>query len=174
MESPHTFAFQAVNTAAQWTLEVTWPRMTHQQAQVIQAWINSLKGQVGTFRYSPRSSVNRALTGVTLALAAYGYAETAKMGGWPANGATGLSVGQFFSVGDQLLQITAAPVFADANGQVLIEFEPMLRRTFNSGTSVNFTTPSGVFRLITPEGPAFTLDPDRQPEFPSLQAKEAI
>ena len=168
------FAFQAVNTAAQWTLETTWPRMTHQQAQIIQAWINSLKGQVGTFRYSPRSSVNRALTRVTLALAAYGYAETAKMGGWTANGATGLSVGQFLSVGDQLLQITAAPVFADANGQVLIEFDPMLRRTFNAGTSVDFTSPSGVFRPISPEGPAFTLDLDRQPEFSSLQAKEAI
>lgn len=174
MESPHTFAFQAVNTAAQWTLEITWGRMSHAEAQVVQAWINSLKGQVGTFRYSPRSSVNNALTGRSLSSAAYGYAENCRMSGWAAGASTGLSIGQFFSLGDQLLQITAASAIADANGQVLVEFSPMLRSTFAAGTALNFASPSGVFRLITAEGPAFTIDPDRKPEFPTLQAKEAI
>lgn len=174
MESPHTFAFQAVNTASQWVLEVTWPRMTHPQAQVIQGWINSLQGQVGTFRYSPRSSVNNALVGRTLTSAAYGYATTARMSGWGAAGASGLSVGQYFSLGSQLLQITAAPVNADANGQVLIEFAPMLRSNFAAGAQVNFASPSGIFRMTSAEGPAFTLDTDKKPEFPSLMAKEAI
>lgn len=174
MESPHTFAFQAVNTAAQWTLDITWPRMSHAQAQVVQGWVNSLKGQVGTFRYSPRSAVNTALTGRSLASTAYGYAETIRMTGWAANSTSGLSVGQFFSLGDQLLQITAAPAAADANGQVLVEFQPMLRRTFTTGTAVNFATPSGVFRLASAESPSFDLDIDRRPTFPSLLAKEAI
>lgn len=174
MESPHTFAFQAVNTAAQWVLEVTWPRMGHAQAQVIQGWVNSLKGQVGTFRYSPRSSVDSTLTGRSLTIPAYGYAETARMSGWGANAATGLSVGQFFSLGDQLLQITSAPVNADASGQVLIEFQPMLRKTYAASTTVNFTAPSGVFRLVSADSPTYELDVDRRPTFSTLQAKEAI
>lgn len=174
MESPHTFAFQVVNTAAQWVLEITWPRMRHADAQRIQAWINSLQGQVGTFRYSPRSSVNNALPGRTLALPAYGYATNVRVSGWPAGGLSGLSVGQYFSLGDQLLQITAAPVNADASGQCLIEFAPMLRSTFAAGTAVNLTNPSGLFRLASPESPSFTLDPDKMPSFPTLMAREAI
>lgn len=174
MESPHTFAFQAVNTASQWVLEVAWPRMTHPQAQVVQGWINSLQGQVGTFRYSPRSSVNNPLTGRTLTSAAYGYSTTTRLSGWAAAGASGLSVGQFFSLGSQLLQITAAPAVADANGQVLVEFVPMLRGTFTAGTAINFANPSGEFRMTSAEGPAFTLDTDKKPEFPTLMAKEAI
>ena len=174
MESPHTFAFQAVNTASQWVLEFSWPRMRHAEAQVIAAWLNSLKGQIGTFRYSPQSSNRNPLTGRSLTHAAYGYATNVRMSGWAADALSGLSVGQFFSLGDQLLQITAVAAKADANGQVLVDFEPMLRPTFAAGTAVNFATPSGIFRLVSPEGPAFTLDPDRMPEFPPIQAKEAI
>lgn len=174
MESPHTFAFQAVNTAAQWNLEITWSRMTQAEAQVVAAWINSLKGQVGTFRYSPRINMGVAVTGVGLAQPAYAYGDVCRMGGWAAGAETRLRVGQFFNIGDQLLQITAVAAVADANGHALVEFAPMLRKDYAAGTAVNFTNPTGIFRLTTADGLAPTLDTDRAPEFPTLQAKEAI
>ncbi|MBB5709445.1 hypothetical protein [Sphingomonas xinjiangensis] len=174
MESPHTGAFQATNTAAQWNLEVTWGRMTQAEAQIVAAWINSLKGQVGTFRYSPRINIGVPVTGVTLAQPAYAYGDVCRMGGWAAGAETRLRVGQFFNLGDQLLQITAVAAIADGNGHALVEFSPMLRKDFAAGTEANFTKPTGVFRLISAESPAPTLDTDRAPEFPTLQAKEAI
>lgn len=174
MESPHTYATQVVHSASQWTLDFTWPRMTVAQAAVIQAWLDSLRGQVGTFRYSPRGRVKNALTGRSLAAAAYAYGNNVRLSGWAANGASGLSVGQFFQLGDQLLRVTSVPVSADANGQLLVEFEPMLRANYVSGTAVNFANPSGLFRLTTADTPTFDLDTDGYPTFPSVIAKEAI
>ncbi|RYE91690.1 MAG: hypothetical protein EOO77_47855 [Oxalobacteraceae bacterium] len=106
MESPHTLAIQVVNTASQWSLDFTWPRMSLFRAQVLQGWLNSLQGQVGTFRYYPRSATRNATTGISLALAAYSYSTNVKLSGWAANAATGVYVGQFFQLGDQLLQVT--------------------------------------------------------------------
>jgi hypothetical protein len=174
MESPHTLAIQVVNTASQWNLDFTWPRMNLARAQILQGWLDSLQGQVGTFRYYPRSSTRNAANGVSLALAAYSYATNVKLSGWAASAASGLSVGQFFQLGDQLLRITAVPLNADANGQLLVEFMPMLRASYTAGAAVNMANPSGVFRLVSAETPSFDLDVDGFPTFPSVIAKEAI
>ena len=173
-ESPHTYAAQYVNTAAQWNLEFTWPRMSHQNAELIASWLESLQGEIGTFTYSPRNSVASGLTGRSLAAPAYSYSTTARIGGWAAAGVSGLRRGQYFSIGEQLLRVTSAPANADANGQCLIEFAPMLRKDFAASTAVNFTNPSGRFRLASADTPGFTLDVDRKPEFPTILCKEAI
>ena len=174
MESPHTYAMQVVHTASQWTLDFTWPRMTVAEAQVCQAWLDSLRGQVGTFRYTPRARTRNALTGRSLAQAAYAYGNTVGLSGWSGNAAGGVAVGQFFQLGDQLLRVTAVPANADANGQLLVEFEPMLRANYAQGATVNFTNPSGLFRLASPDTPSFDTDVDGHPAFPSVIAKEAI
>ncbi len=174
MESPHTLAIQVVNTASQWNLDFTWPRMSLARAQVLQGWLNSLQGQVGTFRYYPRSAIRNATTGIFLGLAAYSYSTNVKLSGWAPSVPTGVSVGQFFQLGDQLLQVTAVPVNADANGQAIVEFQPMLRANYTAGAAINLATPSGVFRLVSAETPSFDLDIDGLPAFPSVIAKEAI
>ena len=174
MESPHTLAIQVVNTASQWNLDFTWPRMSLARGQVLQGWLNSLQGQVGTFRYYPRSATRNATTGVSLALTAYSYSTNVKLSGWASSVPTGVSVGQFFQLGDQLLQVTAVPVNADANGQAIVEFQPMLRANYTAGAAINRASPSGVFRLVSPDTPSFDLDIDGLPTFPSVIAKEAI
>jgi len=174
MESPHTFAMQVVHAASQWTLEFVWPRMTIAQAQVCQAWLDSLRGQVGTFRYTPRARTGSALTGRGLAQVAYAYGNTVRLSGWSGNAAGGVSVGQYFQLGNQLLRVTGVPANADANGQLLVEFEPMLRGNLAQGTAVNFANPSGLFRLATAETPSFTTDTDGHPTFPAVIAKEAF
>jgi hypothetical protein len=127
--------------------------MSLTRAQILQGWLDSLQGQVGTFRYYPRSATRNAANGVSLALAGYSYATNVKLSGWGASAASGLSVGQFFQIGDQLLRITA---------------------NYAAGAAVNLVNPSGVFRLVSAETPSFDLDVDGFPTFPSVIAKEAI
>lgn len=148
--------------------------MSLARAQVLQGWLNSLQGQVGTFRYYPRSATRNATTGIFLELAAYSYSTNVKLSGWAPSVPTGVSVGQFFQLGDQLLQVTAVPVNADANGQAIVEFQPMLRVNYAAGAAINLATPSGVFRLVSAETPSIDLDIDGLPTFPSVIAKEAI
>lgn len=163
---------QVVNTASQWTLEWQWPQMKHAQAEAVIAWLISLRGQIGTFRYRPRQSVASNLSGRTLAVAGYAYNNAISVGGWAAGGSTLLRAGQFFQVGDQLLRITDAAKNADGSGRVTISFEPELRRNVAAGAAVNFANPAGLFRLASPDGAGFTLDPDRLPDLGTIQARE--
>ena len=172
--SPWTFATQVTHTATQWSLQWTWPPVTFERAETIAGWLLSLKGQVGTFRYAPRQHHAFTMSGTTLARPGYSYSDMISAKGWAANTATGLRVGQYFSIGNQLLRIIEAGAFADANGAVTISFAPELRATFSAGAPVNFTSPSGVFRLASSETPGYTLTPDRLPEFGTIQASEAV
>lgn len=172
-ESPWTYAVQTVDTAAQWQLQWSWPRMRLAQAERIAAWGLSLKGQHGSFRYYPRQ-FSSTLTGRSLALPGYTYQDTISATGWGAGAATELRPGQWFSIGDQLLRLIDAPTTADANGRVTISFEPFLRVQYVAGTGLNFTAPSGVFRLNDSNGIAYTLDPDKLPDFGAIQAREVV
>lgn len=173
-ESPHNLAIQVVNTASQWMLEWSWPAMRHTDAEIVRAWINSLRGQIGTFRYFPRKAFVSSVTGKTLALPGYAYSNTISLTGWTASQASGLRVGQFFQIGDQLLTVSSAGAVADASGKVTIEFEPPLRKTFTAATAVNFATPSGLFRLSSSDADGFTLTPDRVVNFGTVQAREVV
>ena len=173
-ESTWTFAQQTVHTASQWMLEWTWPQMTFEKAEGVAAWLQSLKGQIGTFRYAPRQSRAYIKGPLTLATNGYAYGDTISILGFASSGATGFRLGQFFQLGDQLLQIVVAPANAAVNGAATISFEPELRRDFAGGTAVNFINPSGLFRLASSSGIGFTLDPDKLPIFGTIQAREAV
>ncbi len=173
-ESPWTYASSVVDTAAQWALEWTWPAMTFADAETISAWLLALKGQAGSFRYSPRGSRGSNLTGKTLAVPGYAYNDTISVKGWTANQATSLRLGQWMTIGTQLLRIVEASAFADANGAVTITVSPFLRTTYPTDTAINFTAPYGVFSLATADGLGYTLTPDRAPEFGTLQAREVV
>lgn len=173
-ESPYNLNFQAVNTASQWMLEWTWPRMPHLDAEIVHAWLNALQGQVGTFRYFPKRAFNSSITGKTLALPGYAYGSTVSIGGWTPNAQSGLRVGQYFQIGDQLLQIVSSAAVADGAGKVTVEFQPSLRSNFAQGAAVNLSNPSGLFRLMSSDGLGYTLDPDRAPEFGTIQAREVV
>ena len=174
MQSPFTLQQQVVNTASQWKLQFTWPRMTFPQAEVCNAWLDSLRGMVGTFYYQPQAAYTSNVTGITLSAAGYAYNNAVSGSGWAAGGASGLRLGQYLQIDDQLLRITTAPANADASGHCTIEFEPALRTDFAAGTAINFTDPHGKFRLATADGYSFSLDSDRLPTFETIVALEAV
>jgi hypothetical protein len=169
---------QTINTASQWTLTWTWPPMRQNVAERLRAWLNSLRGQVGYFRYYPRQTVTSTLTGRKVAETAYAYLSAVAMGGWVAGQASQLRIGQLFSIGSQLFEVTDAPANADSNGQCLVQFEPALRQTYAVDTDVEFFRPSGLFRLNSSEGQTYTLTPGGQrgnlAEFGTLTAVEAV
>lgn len=99
---------------------------------------------------------------------------TVQLQGWAAGEASTLRLGQYFQIGEQLVVVTEAAIAADAGGKVTVSFAPQLRRNYASGTALNFTTPSGVFRLNAGSDLGFTIDPDRVPEFSSMTAREVI
>lgn len=172
-ESPWTYAVQTVDTAAQWQLQWSWPRMPLYSAERIAAWGLSLKGQSGSFRFYPRQYASE-LTGHSLAAPGYQYNDTISAGGWVAGAASGLRPGQWFSIGDQLLRLVDAAATADDSGHVTISFEPFLRIVYAPATAINFTSPSGLFRLNDSNGLAYTLDPDRLPDFGTIAAREVV
>lgn len=174
MESPHTFAQQTVANADHWVLEFDWPRMSHADADRIQAWIDSLRGQLGSFTYTPRNSFKSAFIGRAVAQTAFSYANTVSMGGWAAGAASGLSLGQYCHIGERLHRITSAPQNASAAGTCLVEVSPVVRKTQAVGTTIEFVNPKGTFRLGSADSYGYTLDPDRRPSFPTIQAKEAL
>jgi hypothetical protein len=165
---------QTVQTSSQWVLEWTWPQMPQAVAEGIAAWLTSLKGQVGTFRYAPRQSAVSPISGIVTRQRAFAYNDTISVSGFSPSAATGLRLGQFFQIGTQLLQIVSAPALADINGAATISFEPELRLDYVANTSVNFSNPRGLFRLASADGVGFTLDPDKLPTFGTVQAKEAV
>ena len=171
-EANASYQTTVVHTASQWQLSWNWPRMTHDLAEGVNAWILKLNGEVGTFRYYPTQSRVSTLSDMSLAVAGYAYNTAVSVGGWAANAASGLRPGQYFQIGNQLLLVTDAAANADANGQVIINFAPELRTAFPVATSVNFANPCGVFRMNTSEGLGFGLDPDRRPDFSSIAARE--
>lgn len=173
-ESNETFTTQAVQTASQWQLSWTWPKMTPLAAESVDAWIVSLKGQVGTFRYYPVQAALSGLSGITLAQTAYQYGTALLASGFGANTATTLRAGQFLQLGDQLLKITIAPANADGSGHATINFEGMLRQNFSAGTTVNFANPCGLFRLNASADIGYTVDSDGLCEFSSMTAREAL
>jgi len=173
-ESPWTYARQTVQTASQWVLEWTWPPMSFLKAEEIDAWLLSLKGQIGSFTYAPRQRYASALTGVTLAQTGYAYNNSVQMSGWAANAETTLRRGQWLQIGTQLLKVIEGPAFADASGQVTISFEPELRVIFAAGTVVNFDNPKGVFALGSSDGVTYTLNPDKLPVFGTMSAREVV
>lgn len=173
-ESTTTFAVQIVQSASVWSVQWDFGPMDFARAETIAAWIDSLNGQVGTFRYYPHQATSFPTGGLTLASAAYAYNTTISVGGYTAGAPSHMRAGQFFQLGDQLLRVTNAAGAADPSGQVQVDFQPELRLFYAPGAALNFTNPSGVFRMSTTDGLGYTLTPDRKPQLGTLQAREAV
>ena len=92
-ESTWTYRQQTVHTASQWALEWTWPQMRLSEAEAVSAWLLSLRGQIGTFRYYPRQSRTSMLAGVVLGIPGYAYNNTIQAHGYAANVNTTLRIG---------------------------------------------------------------------------------
>jgi len=173
MISPFSGNQVTVNNFAEWSLELGFNPMSEANAKAFTAWRASLRGATGTFLYQPHGS-GKNLNGRTLAATAFPYSQTISVGGWAAGAASQLVGGDYLSINNTLFQIITAPAVADGNGRVLIEVSPNTRTQFATGSSVNFSSPKGRFRLIEgQDGAGISRDADTV-SVGTLSAREAL
>lgn len=174
-KSPFSGATQVVANFSRWDLAVELPAMRLANAEKWAAWLDSLNGQEGTFRYAPSQSATSALSGITLDSAIAAGQTVIDLAGWSALAASTLRVGQMLTCG-ALFRILSAPANADAGGVCQVEVAPPVRLAYAGGTAVEFGAsyaPRGLFRLAEPP-PGYTQGADGWCTFPVLNAEEAL
>lgn len=131
---------------SQWQVSLSFPPMTLANAKTFMAWLDRLQGPAGTFTYQPYGS-GRSLTGKTLAAAANSTTNNISVAGWSAGQSSGLTAGDYVTIGTQMFRITQAPTNADGSGNVALEIMPAVRNTIAQNTACNFATPTVTLRL---------------------------
>lgn len=75
--------------------------------------------------------------------------------GWP-NSTTVLSAGQFVTIGNQLLQLTA-DVTSNGSGQATISFEPAIRVSPADNAAIEYKNPYALMYFM--EDPGYAVEP---------------
>jgi len=148
-QSPFTGHASIVNNFSQWQVQLSFPNQKRgsRQAKEHIGWVMSLNGTMGSFLYQPHGS-GKAITGKSLNSAAYSESNVIAVKGWTGSEATGLEVGDYFSIGNSLHQIIVAPTNA-TGGVATLEFQPPLRKDYTNGTAINFANPKVELRLAS-------------------------
>lgn len=145
-KSPYSGAVSATTQGyTEWSFEIGYPPMSYAKAQTFMAWVDSLRGQYGTFTYQPRKS-GLAVTGKTLFSTAFATTTDIIVSGWAGTQSSGLVVGAFLSFGGQFFRITAAPLNSTL-GKCTISIEPPVRVNIAAATPIEFATPTITLRM---------------------------
>lgn len=165
--SPFTLQQQIIRGIGEgWTLKLGFPAVVMPSITVaVGGFLSSLRGMYGTFYFGPPAS-RLSYTGngaVTLTTINNDIRDniTCNMNG------TTLSVGTFVQIGSQLCQVVSS------TGGNTFDIFPFLRASYANGTTVNYTSPVGIFRQKNATGAASTFNLDHTDSF-SLEAIESI
>lgn len=130
-------------TGAVWEAEIRLPPMKRETAKQWQAFILSLRGMRGTFLMGNPLDASSGATGVQL-----DGEGTIRDTSINVTGTGSLEAGDVFSIGsgtDKHLHM----VVQDASATGTIDIEPPLRTTYADNTALDFTLPTGVWRLAS-------------------------
>ena len=131
----HTF------TGARWECEITLPPLSYSEARAMEGFITGLQGRTGTFRFG------HPLHTSTVSCSNVGVIPVRSDSFTTNTGASAISAGTYFQVGDYL-HITTAD---KASGQQTLHFQPPLRAELADATALDFTLPKSLWRLATNE-----------------------
>lgn len=161
------------HTGERWRVRISFPTMDATTARDVIAFLCALNGAVGTFLYydplfkSPRGSAG----GVPVV---NGSSQTGKVllsRGWTPSQAGVLKAGDFISVSNRLYVITQDSA-SDGSGNASLDIWPSIRQPAPAdGTSIQTSSPKGLFRLAGPI--AWTATRDLTVDS-SLEAIEAL
>lgn len=168
-QSPFTLQQQVMQGIGEgWALSLTFPPITtNTRSAAVKAFLTSLRGQLGTFQWGPPvKELNYTTSGGTLTLASINNTLRNNITYTKVGGESVPETGTYIQIGTQLLQVLKN----DGNNN--IDIFPALRTNVAAGTTINFTTPKGVFRLKSASS-AYTFNIDHTRTF-SLEAIEAI
>lgn len=165
---PNTMAFEsplnkAVQTSelpgARWRASFGWQNLNGADARMVKAWINSLSGRAGRFYLYDFShpTPSGSASGAPLVKGAGQSGRTLITDGWTANQSNLLLPGDYFSVGSQLLVITAA-ASSSASGEATLTFEAPLRSSPADNTAIVINKPCCIMMLADDEQDNFPYD----------------
>ncbi len=151
------------------------------QAQVLEAFLASLRGRAGRFTWAPprrRRGVAQTLPGGQATRQVSGAAQTGSSivtAGWPASAANlylpGDSIGWLDPTGRAQMHMVTAPAGSTAAGLCTIAITPPIRRSPTSGTPL-LAAPAPVWRLAQ-DAPRIGHLPNGMVEF-TLDIEEAL
>lgn len=139
-----------------WEATVTLPPIVG--TSTFNAWRAFLalsRGSANDFQVPVDATAQSALPNTVLTNGASQTGRSIATDGWP-NSTTVLSAGQFVTINNQLLQLTAA-VTSNGSGQATLSVEPPVRAPVADNTAVEYKNPYCLMYLI--EMPSYSVEP---------------
>lgn len=148
-ESPFTLKEQIYSYEAErWVLNVQYPALTPVQAKTIKAFLLSLKGRIGTFKYGdPLNASPSGNPGNNVKVngsGQQGYELNVK--GLVPNANPAFSAGDDFQLNDRLYTVVKV-VSASGAGTATLDIMPSLRGTISDNDVITTLNPQAIFRL---------------------------
>lgn len=155
-ESPFTYTQQAVkHQGAKWEGEVTLVAKNHTQIGEIQAFLTSLRGQLGTFLYGDPDFLAKGVRGsnggTPLVDGASQTGNTLDVKGFPLSTNGIWLKGDYVQLdtgADSELYMVVEDVDSDGAGLATVSIEPALKSSPADSEAIETTGAKGVFRLI--------------------------
>lgn len=119
------------------------------------AFIGLARGVTNDFRVPVNELAQSSSTATPLINGASQTGRSLNTDGWP-NSTTILYAGQFVTIGDQLLQLTA-DVTSNGSGQATISFEPAIRVSPADNAAIEFKNPYALMYFL--EDPGYSVEP---------------
>lgn len=139
-----------------WECSVTLPPIVGEAAvNPWRAFFGLARGAANDFRVPVNEIAQSSSTATPLVNGAGQTGRSLNTDGWPIS-TTVLSAGQFVTIGNQLLQLTAN-VTSNASGQATISFEPAIRVSPADNAAIEYKNPYALMYFV--ENPGYSVEP---------------
>lgn len=139
-----------------WECSLSLPPIVGETA--VNSWRSFMalaRGAANDFRVPVNEIAQSASTATPLVNGAGQTGRSLNTDGWPVS-TTVLYAGQFVTIGNQLLQLTAN-VVSNGSGQATISFEPAIRVSPSDNAAIEFKNPYALMYFV--EDPSYSVEP---------------
>ena len=153
-----------------WECAITLPPIVGEtDANSWRSFFAKARGAANDFQVPANEIAQSSATATPLVNGAGQTGRTLATDGWPLS-STVLKAGQYVTIGNQMLQLTA-DVVSNGTGQATISFEPAIRVSPADNAAIEFKNPYALMYFI--EDPGFSIEPGLVYSI-SLQLRESF
>ncbi len=139
-----------------WECSLTLPPIVGETAvNSWRAFMASARGAANDFRIPVNEIAQSSSTATPLVNGSGQVGRSLNTDGWPIS-TTVLKAGQFLTINNQLLQLTA-DVVSNGTGQAVISFEPSIRTSPSDNTAIEYKNPYALMYFV--EDPGYSVEP---------------
>lgn len=137
---------------SRWSAELRFANLPEAQWRLMQAFIASLGGRAGRFRWGPTHMPRRGTRTGTVVIAGGQTGKAVATSGWATSGPpaavlAGDIVGWVDPTGRDVFHMITADWGPDGAGNANLPIAPPIRRSPTAGTALNYTNPKAIWRL---------------------------